>query len=304
MTQQSQNGTQGNNTPATQTQKLSTNKVFDEEILMQVKTYLDKKQSEGLTFPENYNVSNALTAAKLHLMELKDNDGKLIVDQCTLPSVVNSLIKYTTFGFNINKKHCAFIKYGNELVCQPEYFGNLLIAKRDADVKEVNGQVVYQGDKFVYEVDTKTGRKRIVSHEMKLENQDITKIKGGYAVVVYNDGSTRVETMTMDQVKAAWNMGKMSGKSKAHNNFTDQMVLKTVCNRAVKLDINTSDDSELPDDPAQETREKTVKEKGSKQPVEDVPFEDLGSIRHPYAPTEGNEQPSGTDGGSPEPNYD
>lgn len=285
------------NVPATQQQKLSTHRVFDEQIIVQVNDYINKKVTEGLVIPPDYNVSNALALAKLHLMELKDNDGNLIVDQCTLPSVVNSLTKMVLSGYNIAKKHCCFIKYGNQLACQPEYFGNLMVAKRDANVKEVNGQCVYQGDEFVYHVDTTTGRKQLVKHDMKLENQDITKIKGAYAVVVYNDNTTRLETMTMGQIKAAWNMGAAKGNSKAHNNFTDQMAIKVVENRAVKIDINSSDDSEVMgdnNDLSLQNREQSKTEKANKKELsaENVDFEEISrpeNIVTPVTPAQQKE---------------
>jgi recombination protein RecT len=40
-------------------------------------------------------------------------------------------------------------------------------------------------------------------------------------------------------------MGKAKGQSPAHKNFPDQMAKKTVLSRAVKLIIDTSDDSAL-----------------------------------------------------------
>lgn len=270
----------GSNTPATQNQKLSTHKVFDEEIVTQVNNYIKQKESEGLILPADYSATNALASAKLHLLELRDKDGNLIVDQVTLPSVVNSLTRMVTSGWNVAKHQCSFIKYGNQLICQPEYFGNLLIAKRDANVKEVNGQCVYQGDEFVYEVNTETGRMKLVKHVPKLENRNNTKIKGAYAIVVYNDNTTRLEVMTIEEIRNAWNMGAMKGGSPAHKNFTDQMAIKSVENRAVKIDINTSDDSEImPDDLPLQTRETKKAEASNKKDIstEDIPYEDLSN---------------------------
>lgn len=268
------------NVPAQQNQKLSTHKVFDEQIIVQVNEYITKKMSEGLVIPPEYNVSNALTSAKLHLLNLKDDSGKLIVDQCTLPSVVNSLTTMVVSGYNVAKKQCAFIKYGDVLTCQPEYFGNLMVAKRDANVKDVNAQCVYQGDEFVYEVDTTTGRMRLVKHVPKLENQDMSKIKGVYAIVLFEDGTTKLEIMTKAQVESAWSMGAAKGKSKLHLQFTDQAFKKTVMNRAVKIEINSSDDSEVmgesTDAPLQ-AREQNKAEKANKKEIsaENVDFEEI-----------------------------
>lgn len=228
-----------------QEKKITTHKGFDESLIQKLQQHIDKLSQEGLVIPPDYNVSNALIQAKLQLLDLRDDKGVLVIEQCTTSSVFNALLKMVLSGFNVAKKHCAFVKYGNQLVCQPEYFGNLMLAKRDAGVKEVNGHCVYQGDEFVYEVDTITGRKRLIKHIPSLENQDIKKIKGAYAIVTYNDGTSKMEVMTIDQIRESWGMGRADGKSKAHTNFTDQQCIKTVMNRAVKIDINSSDDSEV-----------------------------------------------------------
>ena len=281
-------------TPAPQTEKrIATHRVFDEEIVSKVTAYIKEKEEQGLVIPPDYSVTNALAMAKLHLLNLKDDSGKLIVEQCTIPSVVNALTDMVLSGYNISKKHCAFIKYGDRLECQAEYFGNLMTAKRDAGVKEVNGQCVFQGDEFIYEVDTSTGRKKLVKHIPKLENQDIDKIKGAYAVVVYNDNTTKLEIMTLAQIRKSWEMGAAKGKSKAHTNFTDQQCLKTVMNRAVKIDINSSDDSEVlgeQDDLPKQIRDKKIQEKTGKKEIktEDITYEEVGDVK----PKEANPEPA------------
>ena len=284
------NGATKANVPAPQKQdKISTHKVFDEEIIVKVNAYLKQKELEGLVLPPDYNATNALAAAKLHLLNLKDEKGVLVVDQCTLPSVVNSLTMMVINGYNVAKKHCAFVKYGNQLICQPEYFGHLMVAKRDADVKDVNAQCVYQGDEFIYEIDTNNGRMRLVKHIPKIENQDTSKIKGAYAIVEFNDGTTKMEVMTLAQIKNAWNMGAAKGNSKMHNNFTDQACKKTVMTRAVKVEINSSDDSELEDDSALRARETTKAEKENKKELttQDIDYEDIsGNGREPEIPPE------------------
>lgn len=299
MEEQANYGAKGSKTPAPQTQqRVATHKVFDEEIVAKVTAYIKEKEGQGLVIPPDYSVTNALTMAKLHLLDLRDDSGKLIVEQCTIPSIVNALTDMVLSGYNIAKKHCAFIKYGDKLSCQPEYFGNLMTAKRDAEVKEVNGQCVYQGDELIYEIDTSSGRKKLIKHVPKLENQDISKIKGAYAIVVYDDNTTKMEIMTIDQIRRSWEMGAAKGKSKAHINFTDQQALKTVMNRAVKIDINSSDDSEVlgeQDDLPKQTRDKKIQEKTGKKEVktEDVTYEEVDTAKAetPLTPEETSPEP-------------
>jgi recombination protein RecT len=77
------------------------------------------------------------------------------------------------------------------------------------------------------------------------------KVKGAYAIVELADGLRAVEIMSMAQIQAAWNQGSTKGTSPAHKNFPDQMAMKTVINRALKLLINSSDDSDLFDEEEQ-----------------------------------------------------
>jgi recombination protein RecT len=51
--------------------------------------------------------------------------------------------------------------------------------------------------------------------------------------------------MNITQIKNSWNQGYAKGKSGAHTNFTDEMAKKTVINRACKMFVNTSDDSDI-----------------------------------------------------------
>ena len=109
-----------------------------------------------------------------------------------------------------------------------------------------------------------------------MENIDISKIRGAYATVILQDGTVDVEIMTMPQIRAAWEMGHGGGATKAHKNFTDQMALKTVINRACKLYISTSDDGGLVEgratyegqDPSKVNKEQKIAEKGSKKKLD------------------------------------
>jgi recombination protein RecT len=282
MTDTKSEGAKGTNVPAPQQQRLSANKTW-EEITEQVIDYFTERQKAGLVLPDNYLPSNAILAAKLHLQELKDKDGKLIIDQVTKVSLVKALSKMVVSGLNVFKKQCYFIKYGDELTCQEDYRGRLMIAKRDAGVLDCNGQVVYKGDEFEYIVDTKTGRKQLTKHIPKFENQEAGNILGAYAIVSYSDGTSKLEVMTLGQIKDSWGMGAAKGNSPAHTKFDDQMAIKTVMNRAIKIDTGSSDDSEvmgdLQSDPALAARQTKVIEKGNKKELNasDIAYEDINT---------------------------
>ncbi len=227
---------------ANQIQKKERN--ISDEVLGKIK----KMESAGsLDIPKDYSYENALKGAWLQLQETVDKSGKKVLETCSQASIATGLFKMVTEGLSVTKNQGYFIAYGGKLNFQKSYFGNLALAKRMCGVKDVNGVVIYEADKkdFKYQIDPDTGRKKVVSHIQKLENIDNNKIAGAYAIVIYSDGTTNMEIMTIKDIKLAWMQGAAKGNSPAHKNFPDQMAIKTVMNRAVKIALSSSDDSHL-----------------------------------------------------------
>lgn len=279
MTQQTQTPAKQDNTPA----KLSNKERTEQSVNKVMQYFKELEDTNELVLPKDYHYGNALKAAGIHLLELTDKNGKNVYDVCTMPSIVNALMEMVLDGLSVAKQQGYFIIYGNTLNWQPDYRGNVLKAKRDAGVKEVNANCIYEGDKFSYNVDINSGRMKLVEHVPSFENQDITKIKGAYAVVLFNDGTTSLEIMTLAQIKKAWMQGFGGGNTKAHQNFTDRMCRKTVINRAVNNLNGSSDDSASMVEDSEDinqpvkTRDDKVKEKGSKKTmdIQDASFEDI-----------------------------
>lgn len=203
------------------------------------------EQSGELTLPSNYNAANALKSAYLVLLETENKDKKPVLETCTQESIANSLLKMVVWGLSPLKKQCYFIAYGTKLECEPDYTGNIALAKRYADVKEVKSNAVHEGDIFEFEVDVETGRKKVTKHLQTLESIGSKNILGAYAIITMNDGSKEAEIMNITQIKDAWNQGAMKGNSPAHKNFPDRMARKTVINRACDGLIRSSDDKAL-----------------------------------------------------------
>lgn len=219
---------------------------FQEETVGQVLAQVESFQETGeLVLPDGYAVGNALKSAWLILLETKDRNDNAVLDICSKESICNTLLEMTVMGLSPMKKQCAFIAYGNKLKLQIQYQGNIALAKRFGDLTKVFANVIYDGDVFEYGIDQETGTVQVLKHELKLENINPGKIKGAYATTILGDGTKNVEVMNMAQIQKAWEQGPMKGKSPAHKNFPDQMCLKTVINRAVKLLVSTSDDSAL-----------------------------------------------------------
>jgi len=211
------------------------------------------QESGELNLPENYSAENAVKQAWLVLQETVDKDYKPALSVCTRGSIANALLDMIVQALNPMKKQCYFIVYGKKLTCQRSYFGNMAIAKRvDPTIKEIIAEVVYAGDTFEYDLDR--GKKTITKHSQKLANVDGTKIAAAYCVLLDADGNVmNTEIMTMEEIKKAWSQSKMKPITEkgsirvgsTHDKFTAEMAKKTVINRACKVVINSSDDSDL-----------------------------------------------------------
>lgn len=203
---------------------------------------LEKKCEYGLSFPKDYNLSNALMGAYLTLKETKDRNNKPVLESCTATSIANSLMNMATLGLSVQKKQGYFISYGNQCQFQRSYFGNITIARRYG-MKDIHAEIIYDGDKFKYHIED--GNKVLDSHEQDFRNIDNDKILGAYAVVLMEDGTKHLEVMNIKQIKQSWSQGygyKENGNG-THQKFTDQMAKKTVINRALKQIINTHGDA-------------------------------------------------------------
>ncbi len=199
----------------------------------------------AIHLPKDYSVENAMRGAWLALQEMTDKSNLPVLQTCNRDSIANALLDMATQGLSVSKHQGAFIQYGKNIQFQREFAGNIALAKRYSGMKDIRANVVYKDDQFEFGVTAETGRKHIIRHEQKMSNVDFAKIIGAYALVIMEDDSTYLEVMTMDQIQKAWEQGPTKGQSPAHKNFKDQMCLKTVINRAVKVLIAASDDSVL-----------------------------------------------------------
>lgn len=205
------------------------------------------EQAGELVLPTGYTAGNALKMAWLNLQNVRDRNNRPALEVCKQASICNALLEMVIKGLSVAKKQCYFIVAGDQLTCREDYRGKLMRAKRDTEVADVNAQVVYKDDNFVYTVDDK-GRYQLVKHETKLENINLSAIVGAYAVVITKDGDRWIEVMTMDQIRKSWQQGAAKGNSGAHNNFTDQMCKKTVISRACKIALGAAvEEADEPD---------------------------------------------------------
>lgn len=229
-----------------------TDMAIDNKFINQLSEQLTQKQQYGLTFPPNYNVTNALNSAYLIIQDLtiskkQGNDWTQVpvLQCCSKQSIASALMDMTVQALNPMKKQCYFVAFGGKLTLMRSYQGTMAVAKR-CGVKKISAEVIYDGDSFKYHI--QNGIKIIDEHIQDFMNIDNEKIKGAYSILELEDGSSYVEVMNINQIKKAWAKGKGYDEKKAsdvHNEFADQMAIKTVVNRACKNFINSSDDANL-----------------------------------------------------------
>lgn len=253
-------------------------------------------QDGELHLPADYSPQNALRAAWLILQETKaktpDKEEVPALTYCTRDSIANALLSMIVQGLNPIKKQVYFIAYGNQLVCQRSYFGNIYLAKlADPEIEDIIGTVVYEGDKFEYYIHR--GKTFVREHVQSLGSVDKKKIVAAYATVLRKDGNEAKEyssIMTMEEIKQAWKQSKMypiddRGNIKAcstHDKFTADMAEKTVINGLCKHIINTSTDNYLVLDAYRKTEDAIVtaevtaeiEEKGNREIIDITPSED------------------------------
>lgn len=213
-----------------------------DEVLARVQ---DLNKKGDLVIPPGYSAENAIKSAWLILQETVDREKKPALQVCTKTSVANALLDMVIQGLSPSKKQCYFVVYGNKLQLMKSYMGTVAVTKRLKGVKDVKAYCIYEGDEFEQEFNLDTATLKITKFNPKFENIDINKIKGAFAIVLGEDGPIHTEVMNINQIKNSWNQGYAKGKSGAHSNFTDEMAKKTVINRACKMFVNTSDDSDI-----------------------------------------------------------
>jgi len=212
-------------------------------VVEEVGKQIEVLQKEGkLALPANFAAQNALMSAWLILQETVDRNKVPVLQSCSRPSIVNSLLDMVIQGLNPSKKQCYFIAYGSKLTCMRSYFGSMAIVKSLAGAKDVYGEIIYVGDEFVYRI--RKGNKKVISHTQKFANIDPEKIAGAYCTIAFEDGREFTDVMDIEQIKKAWKKSKIDTdrEGSTHKEFPEEMARRTVINRACKRYINSSSD--------------------------------------------------------------
>lgn len=209
-------------------------------IFAQVNDQISAEEDKGLSLPAGYSLNNALKAAWFKLQNTRDKFNNSVLDVCDPNSVGLALMDMAVQGLSPAKKQCYFIVYGNQLQMRRSYFGTITVLKRLERVVDIDAQVVHKGDEFEIGADG-IGHTIVKKFVPKFENLDNPLI-GAFAFIKLADGRIDYTVMTKKQIDTSW------AQSRQHNvqqKFGDEMAKRTVLNRAAKIFINTSDDSDL-----------------------------------------------------------
>jgi len=273
--------------------------VAKEATIENVQNRIAELQEGGFKLPSSYSPENALQSAWLMLQDVQTRDKKPALEACSKNSIAMSLFKMVQLGLNPAKNQCYFIPYGNDLTLVTSYFGQVLIAKR-AGLKDVKANLILKGDEFDYSIEA-DGRKVIKEHKQPFENFG-NEIIGAYCVVTLPDGAQDTDIMTIEEIKQSWKQGATNGNSPAHKNFEGEMAKRTVTNRAIKMFVNSSDDSAVLDEegprmsPTEAYVEHSIAEKANKSEIsmeveaEDVVAEDENQKAYDEALAEENKK--------------
>lgn len=194
----------------------------------------------GFSCPTDYNHVNAIKASMLVLQDLKDKNGKPALEVATQASIATALFEMSVRGLDASKKTCYFVMRGDKLCLHESYFGKVLQVKRIYPNFDPHPVVIHEGDEFVYEIDPKSGCKKIVKHTQSLENLDKDFV-GAYMYLPTADGGQDLYIMSKKQILTAWS--KSSSKEQTtHKQFTEKMIGKTLVNSGCNMIINSTPD--------------------------------------------------------------
>lgn len=224
--------------------------------------------ASGFTVPKGSNYVSIVKSAMMKLQEIRNKDGKSVMECCTPISIQQALFKIVVKGLDISKFQAYPIIRGNSLTIEPSYFGNILQIKRIFPEWEPNPQVIRDGDVFEMAINPRNGRKYLVKHEQSLENMDKTFI-GGYIMLPTHDGEGKLYVMTKRSIMNAWSKSSNPSQS-VQKTFDEKMVGKTLINSGCTSIINSEPGySEIPND--DETEHEQMKGGAQFAEYEEVP---------------------------------
>lgn len=196
------------------------------ELVVQIGDKLQSMIAEQAgAFPKDFNETRFLQNCLAVLIDTKD------IEKCKPMSVVRTMIKGAYLGLDFFRRECYAIPYGDALNFQTDYKGEIKLAKKyGKNIKDIYAKLVHEGD--VLEIGVSSGH-QVLNFTPKPFNDG--PVIGVFAVVMFNDGTTKYETMSVKDVEDVRQKYSKAAHSPAWVKSWGEMAKKTVLRRLCKL---------------------------------------------------------------------
>jgi len=173
------------------------------------------------------------------------------IAMCTPDSILSSMMACVHLDLmpNTPEQHAFVIPYKNkrlgimQLQFQIGYKGMLVLAERSGQVRKIEAELVFEGDKFTYALGL--GRKLNHRPSMDVDRTDYKLVKAAYAVITLRNGEQVFDVMGRKELDKIQNTAKASADDAPWKKWPEAMAKKTVVKRALKLVPSSSEDNRL-----------------------------------------------------------
>lgn len=176
--------------------------------------------------PDNFNQARFVQNS---LAFLNTEKGKEIREKYG-QQVVPALLKGAYLGLDFLNRECYLVPFGKELNFMLDYRGAKKLAKKYSirPITEISAEVVRKDD--VFERGIESG-KPYFTFKPKLNSK--SEVVGAFAYVLFADGNTLVDYMTLEELELT--RSKSKGRNYgAWKDFTNEMYKKVVVHRLCK----------------------------------------------------------------------
>ena len=87
-------------------------------------------RNNNIILSKNYDVKTAMANLYLDLIQVVNKNGKPALEVCTPESIQEAITKCINEELDVGKDQAYLICYGDKLICQPSYFGNVNMCYR------------------------------------------------------------------------------------------------------------------------------------------------------------------------------
>lgn len=177
--------------------------------------------------PKDFNKTRFIQNAMTVLQDIP-KDKLASIDPT---SIARTILKGAFLGLDFFQKEAYVIPFGNQLQFIVDYKGKKKLAKKYSirPIKDIYAKIVKEGDEF---------DELVINGQQSVNFKPLSfndgKIKGAFAVVLYDDGGMQYETMSKKDIENVRDVYSKQSTGKAWTNSFDEMCKKTVLGRLCK----------------------------------------------------------------------